>query len=252
MTDFLTIQDDGPVRVITMTGSPRRGNPLSMEMTKHLLPAIEAAGEAENVHCIVLTGTDRHFSVGADISEFHQYTAIEAAKMKWLDEYDSLRKSAKPIVAAIRGHAVGGGFELALLCDLLVAAENAHFSLPETGIGVIAGGGGTQRLIQMAGRAIAADLILSGRVITGAEALQMGIVVRAVPPEFVLEEAVTLAKDIAARSPDALRFAREVIFEASEGHLQQSFRIERLLAYMVLDSEERKRRTSAFLEKKKS
>jgi enoyl-CoA hydratase/carnithine racemase len=170
----------------------------------------------------------------------------------WLDGLDQLRRSSKPIIAAVRGHAVGGGFELALCCDLIVAAHDAHFALPETGIGVIAGQGGSQRLIAMCGRAIAADLILTGRALSGQEAYDCGVVARVTRPDCVLEEAIAVGQAVAARSAIAVAFAREVLFEASEGPLRQSLRIERLLAALVLDTPEAHRRIGEFLSRRKT
>lgn len=247
MTEMLEIEDRGPVRILHMTGRPRRGNPLSKALAEALLAAIEEAEREDDLLALVLAGTQTHFSVGADLTEVDRLTAAEAVLADWLDEFDRISRSAKPIIAAVRGHAVGGGLELALTCDLMICADDARLSLPETGIGVIAGQGGTQRLIALAGRAVAADMILTGRVVTGADAVSLGIASRCCPPEAVIEEAVSIAETIAARSPAAIRFAREVLREAAEGHLRQSLRIERLLASIVLDTDERKRRVGDFL-----
>ena len=139
-----------------MTGKPRRGNPLSRELASDLVAELIEAEQDASIHALVLAGTETHFSVGADLAEVSQMTGIDAVLADWLEEFDRFAKARKPTIAAVRGHAVGGGFELALSCDILVCAEDANLALPETGIGVIAGQGGTQRLIQMAGRAIAA------------------------------------------------------------------------------------------------
>lgn len=250
MTQPLAIESRGPVRLLRMTGRPRRGNPLSRDLTARLLDAVLEAERDDAVGALVLCGTETHFSVGADLVEVNEMTATQAVLDDWLDAFDRLAAARKPIVAAVRGHAVGGGLELALACDLMICARDAHLSLPETGMGVIAGQGGTQRLIQLAGRAIAADMILTGRVVEGDEAVALGIAARAVPAAAVVDSAVGTAQGICARSPAAIRFAREVLREAGEGHLRQSFRIERLLASLVLDTEERKKRVGAFLARK--
>ena len=177
-------------------------------------------------------------------------TGIDAVLADWLEEFDRFAKARKPTIAAVRGHAVGGGFELALSCDILVCAEDANLALPETGIGVIAGQGGTQRLIQMAGRAIASDLILTGRSLSGREASALGIAARSCPADKVFETAIAVGKKIAERSAPAVRFAREVIREASEHPMRQSLRMERLLAALILDTPERKQRVAAFLNRK--
>lgn len=246
----LEAETRGPVRLLRMTGAPRRGNPLSRDLTARLLDAVLAAERDAAIGALVLCGTETHFSVGADLREVDRMTATEAILDDWLDAFDRLAAARKPIVAAVRGHAVGGGLELALACDLMVCATDARLSLPETGIGVIAGQGGTQRLIQLAGRAVAADMILTGRVVAGDEAVALGIAARAAPAADVVDTAIAVAQGICARSPAAIRFAREVLREASEGHLRQSLRIERLLAALVLDTEERKTRVGAFLARK--
>lgn len=251
MTDSLAIHDRGAVRRLQMTGHPQRGNPLSRALARQLIDAVRTAEADEGVRVVVLSGTETHFSVGADLTEVNEMTAAAAVLDDWLSEFDDLARSSKPVVAAVRGHAVGGGFELALACDLIVCAQDAAFSLPETGMGVIAGQCGTQRLIQLAGRSIATDLILTGRVLSGKEAGDIGIAARVAAPGDVVEQAHLLAEQIAQRSVPAVRFAREVLREASEGHLRQSFRIERLLAALVLDTDDRKHRVGAFLERKR-
>jgi len=251
MTDsYVAVTNDGPVCILTMTGTPRRGNPMSAALAQALLTSIDEAARDDAVKCVVLAGTPTHFCVGADLTEVSRLRAVDAVLAGWLDDLDGIRRARKPIVAAVRGHAVGGGFELALYCDLIVAADDARFALPETGIGVIAGQGGTQRLAALAGRAIAADLILTGRDLSGREALAHGIAARSVPADAVLDTAVQIAKAIASRSSAAVAFAREVLFEASEGPLRQSLRIERLLAALVLDTPEAQQRIGAFLQRR--
>jgi len=250
MSEQLEIKTDGPVRLLVMTGQPRRGNPLSRQLARDLVSALEAAEQDPAIHAVVLAGTATHFSVGADLTEVHRLTAAAAVLDDWLSEFDRFAAARKPTIAAVRGHAVGGGFELALTCDLIVAAEDARLALPETGIGVIAGQGGTQRLIALAGRAIAADLILTGRALSGAEAGAHGIAARVCPADKVLDEAVAIGRGIADRSPAAIRFAREVLREAAEHPIRQSLRIERLLASLILDTPERKSRVDAFLNRK--
>ncbi len=246
---LVSATDSGAVRVLTMTGIPRRGNPMSAALGSALLQAIRTAAADPSVGCLVLTGTATHFCVGADLTEVSRLRAIDAVLAGWLDDLDTIRRAPKPIIAAVRGHAVGGGFELALYCDLIVAAEDARFALPETGIGVIAGQGGTQRLAALCGRAIATDLILTGRTLSGREAHEYGIAARVVASDTVVDTAIEMAQAIAARSPQAVAFAREVLFEATEGPLRQSLRIERLLAALVLDTPEAHQRIGKFLDR---
>lgn len=248
--EHLDIKTEGPVRILTMTGKPRRGNPLSRELAADLVNALIEAEQDASIHALVLAGTETHFSVGADLEEVSQMTGIDAILADWLEQFDRFAEARKPTIAAVRGHAVGGGFELALSCDILVCAEDANLALPETGIGVIAGQGGTQRLIQMAGRAIASDLILTGRSLSGREASALGIAARSCPADQVVEGAISIGKRVAERSAPAVRFAREVIREAAEHPMRQSLRMERLLAALILDTPERKQRVSAFLNRK--
>lgn len=248
---LISVEQHGPVRVLTMTGVPRRGNPMSPALGRALLDSLAAAMADDRVRCVVLAGTPTHFCVGADLVDVAQLNGVQAILDGWLDDLDVIRRLPKPIIAAVRGYAVGGGFELALYCDLIVAADDARFALPETGIGVIAGQGGSQRLIGLAGRAVAADLVLTGRELSGVEARSHGIAARAVPSEEVLATAISMAKAIAERSAPAVAFAREVILEASEGSIRQSLRIERLLAAAVLDTAEAKTRIGNFLARRK-
>ncbi|WP_108662432.1 enoyl-CoA hydratase/isomerase family protein [Acuticoccus kandeliae] len=248
---YVEIDTDGGVTHIRMIGEPDRGNPLSEELTAALLSAMDAAEADDDVKAMVLSGTERFFSVGADLRDIDTREGIEAVLGNWLEGHDRLTRRAKPVIAAVRGHAVGGGFELALGCDLIVAAEDARFSLPETGIGVIPGQQGTQRIITLAGRAVAADLALTGRVLSGVEARDLGIAARAVPAEAVVPTALEMAATIAQKSAPSIRFAREILWSAAEGHLAQTFRTERLLASFILDTDEKKARVGAFLAKRR-
>ncbi len=240
----------GPVRLITMPGVPKRGNPISRAYSRQLLDAIVEAEQAPDISAVVLAGAEKYFSVGSDLAELRTMNAVEAVESDWLEEFDRIALARKPLIAAVRGHAVGGGFELALSCDIIVAAEDASLALPETGIGVIAGQGGTQRLIQRAGLALATDMILTGRRISGAEAVQLGVAARACPAGEVITTAIEIGKTIAERSPASIRFAREVLRAAGEDQLRHSMRIERLLASVLLDDTEMKRRVGDFFASK--
>ncbi len=247
--ELLTVADHGPVRLIAMDKGVR-GNTLSEAIVESLLNAVKDAERDESVKAIVLGGSERHFCVGMDLKIVAAKNAVRAVEERWLDDIDQLRQCRKPIIAAVRGYAVGGGFELALYCDLIIAAEDAQFSLPETGIGLIAGQGGSQRLVAMCGRAIATDLVLTGRSLSGREAYEFGIAARVFPSERVLEEAIEIGQTIAKRSAVAVSFAREILHEATEAPIRQSLRIERLLASVVLDTAEARQRVGDFLERR--
>jgi enoyl-CoA hydratase/carnithine racemase len=224
---------------------------MSALLAGELLRVIQIAVDDPAIRCIVLAGTSRYFCVGADLKESFGFKAVDSVLAGWMSGLDSLRKCPKPIIAAVRGAAIGGGLELALYCDLIVASEDAKFALPETGIGVIAGQGGSQRVAALAGRSVATDMILTGRVLSGTEAYALGIVARVAETEKVLEVSMQMASDIADRGPAAVQFAREVIFEATEGALRQSLRIERLLAALVLETKDAQTRIGGFLERKR-
>lgn len=248
--ELLTITDHGPVRLIAMAKG-ERGNTLSEAIVESLLSAVKAAEKDDSVKAIILAGSERHFCVGMDLKIVAAKNAASAVETRWLEDIDQLRHSRKPIIAAVRGYAVGGGFELALYCDLIIAAEDAKFSLPETGIGLIPGQGGSQRLVTMCGRAIATDLVLTGRSLSGREAYEFGIAARVFPADRVIEECIEIGQTIAKRSAVALTFAREILHEATEGPLRQSLRIERLLASVVLDTAEARQRVGDFLANRK-
>jgi enoyl-CoA hydratase/carnithine racemase len=251
MSDSIKLSSVGAVRVIQLTGNPKRANPLSSALMHELLEVVRDLGNNDSVGAAVLAGTEQFFSVGSDISEMAGKNALAWLERSWMDDWDTLRQSPKPIVAAVRGMALGGGLELALLCDLMICGEGARIGLPETGIGVVPGAGGTQRLIALCGRAIATDMILTGRELTGLEATQYGIAARTVADAQVLETAIDMAQRISERGKLAVRFTRELLREASDGPIRQSLRMERLMAYLVFDSPEVHQNLNAFLERKK-
>jgi enoyl-CoA hydratase/carnithine racemase len=250
-SESIQLSTVGAVRIIQLTGKPKRANPLSTTLMRELLEVVRDLAHDDTVGAAVLCGTEQFFSVGSDISEMAGKTALEWLERNWMDDWDTLRQSPKPMVAAVRGMAMGGGLELALLCDLMICGEGARLALPETGIGVVPGAGGTQRLIALCGRAIATDMILTGRELSGLEAAQHGIAARVVPDADVLETATVMAQRISERGKLAVRFTRELLREASDGPIRQSLRLERLMAYMVFDSPEVHTHLNAFLERKK-
>lgn len=251
MSESIQVSTVGQVRIIQLTGKPKRANPLSTTLMRELLEVVQEMDHDETVGAAVLCGTEQFFSVGSDIAEMAGKTSLEWLESQWMDNWDPLRHASKPMVAAVRGMAMGGGLELALMCDLMVCGDGARLALPETGIGVIPGAGGTQRLIALCGRAIATDMILTGRELSGLEAAKHGIAARVVPDADVFETAIDMAQRITERGKLAVRFTRELLREASEGHLRQALRMERLMAYMVFDSPEVQAQLGAFLERKK-
>jgi enoyl-CoA hydratase len=238
------------VALITIN-RPQALNALNSELLTELAAAIATFGTDPQIGAIVLTGSPKAFAAGADIKQMAQATPVEMMNNGISQLLDAVRNSAKPVIAAVSGYCLGGGFELALACDILLAAENAKFGLPEVTIGVIPGGGGTQRVARTVGKSLAMEMILNNRQLTAAEALQVGLTSRVLPNETYLEEALALAAEIASRAPVAVRLAREAIHAAYESGLTQGIEDERRLFYLAFSTDDQKEGMGAFLEKRK-
>ena len=207
-------------------------------------------GEDDACRCIVLTGSEKAFAAGADIGELASTSAIDMLEARRRDRWADIRAVRTPLLAAVSGYCLGGGCELAMCCDLIVASETAEFGQPETALGLLPGAGGTQRLTYAVGKAVAMDVILSGRRLTAQEALTAGLVARVVPAETWLDEAKSLAVEIAARGPIANRLAKEAVNRAHEGPLTLGLDFERRLLCLAFASEDAKEGLNAFLEKR--
>jgi enoyl-CoA hydratase len=251
MTDtHILTEIRGRVALVTLN-RPQALNALNRAMLTELGDIMAAFDADPQVGAIVLTGSPRAFAAGADIKEMADMSAVEMDANSVSELFARLTRVSKPVIAAVSGFALGGGFELALLCDMIVAAENAKFGLPEVTIGVIPGGGGTQRLARAVGKALAMEMILNNRQLSAAEAEKYGLVNCVVPDEQVLDEALVLAADIAARSPLTLRLAKEAVNAAFAGSLSEGLDNERRLFQLTFASEDRKEGMQAFLEKRK-
>jgi enoyl-CoA hydratase len=205
----------------------------------------------DEVRCIVLAGDERAFAAGADIAELAAATAVELYQAPRVARWDAIRKLSTPLVAAVSGWCLGGGCELAMTCDLIVASDTARFGQPETGLGIIPGAGGTQRLARAVGKAVAMDMVLTGRVLTAEEAHSAGLVARVVAKEAWLDEARRVASEIAARAPVAQRLARESVDRAFETGLDSGLDFERKALYLAFASEDAREGLSAFVEKRR-
>jgi enoyl-CoA hydratase len=203
------------------------------------------------VGAMVITGSERAFAAGADIKEMADSTAIEMLQRDNISQFDRIRLVKKPIIAAVAGWCLGGGSELALSCDLVIAAENARFGQPEITLGVIPGAGGTQRLARTVGKAITMEMILNNRTLTAEEALRYGVVNRVVPVERCLPDALALAAEIADRAPLAVRFGKEAVNHAFESFLSDGLADERRAFYFLFASQDQKEGMAAFVEKRK-
>lgn len=229
---------------------PEVRNALSAEMFEELLAALEGFDADPAVRCMIVTGNERAFSAGADIKQMAGLGAVDQMASPAPVRWERMRRLKKPIVAAVNGYALGGGCELAMCCDIIVAGETAKFGQPEINIGIIPGGGGTQLLTRVAGKFRAMELILTGRHLGAAEAEAMGIVNRIVAPDRVLDEARRIAREIAAKSPVAVRSAKECVLKALETPLSVGVDFERKMFALVFATEDKVEGMQAFLEKR--
>jgi enoyl-CoA hydratase len=246
---LVLVERDDPIAVVLLN-RPKQLNALSDELMGDLVDALRELDGDAAIRCIVVGGSERAFAAGADIGQLAQASPIEMYYQRRVDRWDEIRALWTPLVAAVSGFCLGGGCELAMACDLIVASETAKFGQPETGLGLIPGAGGTQRLTRAVGKAVAMDVILSGRFLSADEALRAGLVARVVAKEAWLEEAKRVARDIAAKGPVATRLAKEAVDRAYEGPLTLGVEYERRLLYLALASEDAKEGLTAFLEKR--
>lgn len=231
---------------------PSALNALNNHLMQELVEAMQAFDKDDTVRAIVLSGSERAFAAGADIKEMADETTVSIMSKDNFATWDRVKAVKKPIVAAVSGFALGGGCELMMMCDMIVASETAQFGQPEVNIGVIPGAGGTQRLTHALGKYKAMEIILTGRPMTANEALQAGLVNKVVPVELYLEEAKNLAIQIASKSPVATQLAKEAILKAFDGSLDDGLRFERKNFYMLFSSEDQKEGMKAFMEKRKA
>jgi enoyl-CoA hydratase len=240
---------DGPVATVTLN-RPQALNALNAPLLGELVDALTKLDADEAVRCIVLTGNERAFAAGADIKEMADASSVDMLRRNALARYDAVRKIAKPIIAAVSGWALGGGCELAMACDMIVASETARFGQPEINIGIMPGAGGTQRLTRALGKARAMELILTGDYLSAQEAHARGLVNRIAPPELYLEEAQKLARRIAAQPPVAVRLAKDAVLKAQDLSIEEGLDYERRVFYLLFATEDQKEGMAAFVEKR--
>ena len=250
MSELVLVERDDPIAVVLLN-RPDALNALSDELMEQLVTVLEELDRDAAVRCIVLGGSERAFAAGADIAELARSSAIDLYYERRIERWDAIRGLWTPLVAAVSGYCLGGGCELAMACDLIVASETAQFGQPETGVGVIPGAGGTQRLTRAVGKALAMDVILSGRRLSAREALDAGLVARVVAREAWLGEAKRVARDIAAKGPVATQLAKEAVVRADEGPLSLGIDYERRLLYLAFSSEDAREGMAAFVEKRR-
>jgi enoyl-CoA hydratase len=247
----ITVEIKAAVGVITLN-RPKMLNALSFGVFREIAAAVDDLEASDNIGCILLTGSDKAFAAGADIKEMQPMTFIDIFSSDFAAAgSDRVAKCRKPTIAAVAGYALGGGCELAMMCDIIIAADTAKFGQPEITLGTIPGIGGTQRLTRAVGKSKAMDLCLTGRMMDATEAERSGLVSRVVPADKLLEEALAVAEKIAAMSRPAASMAKEAINRAFETPLSDGLNVERNLFHSTFALEDRSEGMAAFIEKRK-
>jgi enoyl-CoA hydratase len=248
---MIVVERDEERRVALLRfNRPKQLNALNGQVMDELCGALEALDRDDAIRVLVVTGNERAFAAGADIGEMASASPVDMLRGNRIAQWDRVRRIGKPVIAAVAGWCLGGGCELAMALDLIVAAESARFGQPEINLGVIPGAGGTQRLTRAVGKSVAMEMILTGEPIDAREAHRLGLVARVVPNELLVEDALALAAKIATKSPLALRLAKEAVNAAYEMSLTDALAHERRLFYLLFASEDQKEGMAAFLEKR--
>jgi enoyl-CoA hydratase len=248
--EYVVVAKDAAIAVVTMN-RPQQLNALSFGLVKDLSLAMQELDQNDDVRVIILTGGEKVFAAGADIKEMAALGPFDEPVQQRLAYRDRINLISKPVIAAVSGFALGGGCELAMSCDIIIASENARFGQPEINLGIIPGSGGTQRLTHLLGKHKAMELILTGDFLSAVDAERLGLVNRVVPGELVLEEAKSVARKIAAKPVLALRAAKQAVLKAANAPLDEGLDFERKSFYLLLSSEDRREAMTAFLEKRK-
>ncbi len=226
-------------------------NALNMKLMEELVETLEMLDKDDAVRCIILTGNEKAFAAGADIKEMADASAMEMLLRDQFARWDRIRKIKTPIIAAVSGFALGGGCELVMTCDMVIASETAKFGQPEINIGVIPGAGGTQRLTRAVGKVKAMEMVLTGRMISADEALRWGLINKVVPVEYYLTEAKAWAKEIASKPPVAVKLGKESVLKSFDTTMEGGLEFERRNFYLLFASEDQKEGMSAFTAKRK-
>jgi enoyl-CoA hydratase len=248
--EYILAERDGPAGIVTLN-RPKQLNALSGPSMEELVAALEAFERDEAVRAIILTGGPTVFAAGADLKEFAVQTPVTMLSNSRIALWDRIKGITKPLIAAVSGFALGGGCELAMQCDIIIASETARFGQPEINVGLIPGAGGTQRLTGALGKWKAMELIMTGQFLDAWEAERRGLVNRVVPPELLLDEAKRLVAELAEKPPISLRLAKECVVKAFETTLAEGIDYERKLFYFLFATRDSKEGINAFVEKRK-
>lgn len=230
---------------------PKELNALNLQLMGEVRDALKSLDESPEVRVIIITGNERAFAAGADIKQMSNKNAIDMLQIDQFSTWDQIKKTKKPIIAAVSGFALGGGCELVMHCDCVVASETAQFGQPEIKIGVMPGAGGTQRLPKAVGKALAMEMVLTGEFISAERALQAGLINRIVPVELLMDETLKMAKNMARNSPIALQLAKESVLKSFENNLTEGLFLERKNFYLLFATEDQKEGMQAFVDKRK-
>ena len=249
--DFIKVDPQYSEHVaLVRLNRPKELNALNLQLMQELKQGLATLDKDPAVRVIIITGNEKAFAAGADIKQMSDQSAIDMLKVDQFSTWDQIKKTKKPLIAAVSGFALGGGCELAMTCDLIVASESAKFGQPEIKIGVMPGAGGTQRLTRAVGKVRAMEMVLTGKFINAEEALQFGLVNKVVPTELYLEEANKLAQTIASMAPVAVQMAKEAVNRSFETHLDEGLHFERKNFYLLFASNDQKEGMKAFIEKR--
>ena len=247
----ILLTKETPIAVIQLN-RPDVLNALNRELMIELTTSLEELDSDASINCIVITGNEKAFAAGADIKEMTEADTVEMLSRDDFSIWDKIRKIKKPLIAAVSGFALGGGCELAMMCDLIIASETAKFGQPEINIGVMPGAGGTQRLARAIGKCKTMEMVLTGEMIDAVEAMRFGLVNTVVSADSYLEEAKKLARKIASKPPVAVRLAKESVLNSFETSLKEGLEFERKNFYMLFSSRDQKEGMKAFIEKRKA
>jgi enoyl-CoA hydratase len=248
--EMLLLERMEPIAKITLN-RPKSLNALNSGLMKKLADELEGLDRDEAIRVIVLTGSEKAFAAGADIKELSETKPVDFVMKQFFRDWERIRKISKPLIAAVNGYALGGGNELAMCCDMIIASDTAQFGQPEILLGVIPGAGGTQRLTKAVGTKKAMEMILTGKSISAEEALQWRLINRVVPAEDLEKEALSLAKEIAEKPPVAVRLAKQAVLKAQELPLEHGLNLEQNAFFLLFSSEDQSEGMRAFLEKRK-